>query len=918
MKSKKLLMLLIAVISIAAAMCVFVACGDDDGNDKVKTYTVSFDTDGAGTIAPVLVKDGETAEEPPEPQKDNWVFKGWFIGETEYDFSSPVKSELTLKAKWNELYTVAFMSDGSVFKTRTAEKGTAVSMSDVPVKADNIFVYWRESEEEGGAQYDLSAPVTDNLTLHAEWISEERADKMLQRALDGQRFTSYPYAAAFTVSEVSDGETLEYTITYKLFENGEGGHDVYSVFDSSWSTEARYTVFGADGKELCRYYKGNNDSEFKVSQSVWGYEYYMPFRFGEMNANLATGDFACVDGDIFRDGAYVFHVYDEKIANFEYSMMGTVRGMLVQTAVLSVKDDKLVKVQGKLQNGCDYEVRFDYTDFTQSRPTLPQSEVAARKIKDGSGVVGAAISISDIAALFELKVNGNSVKITEDMLDLGELNIQNPAAGVYPVRLSYTSWDGATASAEATVTVAAQTLENALGGKKYLNSSFTVGSTAIKRNGDVYFYEDSTSGYYLKLDSSSQGYKTAKMAKTTKKVTLSPWVRCLRIDLLLGFAADLFEYDDTAKTYTLTADYGNKPYGTELQRFFALTNTTNTSYALVNIKNSAKPYSLVVTVNDSKEITKVAVSFYTTKQLAFEFAVVADAESAEVPHEVVNALTQYAVTYKPGDKAEGEDKEVSQGGGAYSVLQFSEYSFAWTVREGWKFVNWIIEGTDTQVNGGTSYTLDDMDNPKVTFVAQWEEKEKYTVTYKAGDNGTGADVVENNVYEGAYVLKGIDSLTIEANDGYVLAGWLVEGSSASLAAGATYNIASDVVFVAQWKREFTSGDVYKQAQDGKQEAKFYDGYAYIVIDEAEIDLIALQIKLTYTSGGTTETAILDLQEDKYYGQDYELKADGALKNYFANGVFIKLSADGNSLQFSEYDDYDEITVDTGSAFIKQA
>ncbi len=916
MKNRKWPMLIIAVVSIAAACCLFAACGDGDKGETAKTYTVSFDTDGAESIDSIVVKSGESVAQPPAPQKDGWVFKGWLLGEAEYDFSQPVMRDFTLKAAWNELYTVTFMSDGAAFKTRTAENGTAVSFGEIPIKADNIFMYWSESDAADGAQYDMSAPVTDNLTLYAVWLGETRANEMLSRALDGDMFASYPYTAKFTVSEVDGDETLSYTFTYRYFDNAEGGYDVYSQERSDWNNSERYTVFGSDGRQLCRYYKGKDAAEWQISSAVSSYEYAMPFKFGEMRPYLTNGDFTCEDGALVEDGAYVFHVYEESVAAFEMYVIGTY-GTLFQNARVLIKDDRLVKVSGRMQGGIDFTIEFDYTRFEQSRPALPDSEVSIRKVKDGSGVVGMAVAVSDLTSLFELKVNGSSVAVTADMLDLGGLDVDNPTEGVYTIRLSYTAWDGAQDFCEATFTVAAQTLGNALGNKDYANASFAVGGNTLKRSGDVFFHEDSLWGYYFKTDDSAQGYKTAKMSKTTKSVTLNAWVRCVRIDVLLDLSADLFVYDDAASTYTLTPDYApNKPYKKALQQFFAFTNTTNVLYSLVKLDDSAKPYSLILTVDGDKTITNISVSYYTTKKFDFEFAVTPEIEAATIPHEVLNAFTQYTVTYKSGDKADGDNKEVGQGGGSYTVLRYSDASFSWTVQSGWKFKNWKIEGEDVEVAGGAAYKLDDMENPRVTFVAQWVEMDKFTVTYKAGD-GTGADVTESGVFEGAYTLKNIDVLSMTAQDGYVFVGWVVEGETQVRAAGASYNLAADVVFVAMWKAEFVSGVVYKQDETGKSETKLYDGSRYMVVEEVEVDLTSKQIKLTYTVSGATETAVLDLKEDKYYGKDYEITPDNALKNYFGEGVFVKFSADNSSLQISQYDSFDERVVDMGSAFLKQ-
>ena len=63
-------------------------------------YTVTFDTKGGNTIAPVTVKEGEKVAEPtPAPTKEGFTFDGWYQDvtlNTKFDFNTSVVSNLTL------------------------------------------------------------------------------------------------------------------------------------------------------------------------------------------------------------------------------------------------------------------------------------------------------------------------------------------------------------------------------------------------------------------------------------------------------------------------------------------------------------------------------------------------------------------------------------------------------------------------------------------------------------------------------------------------------------------------------------------------------------------------------------------------------------------------------------------------------
>ena len=96
MKLKKylVLFLLITVVLSLASCQAFGKLGIG------KKHTIKFDSDGGTAIADQVVKSGSTAFEPVAPTKDGYVFAGWFNGESQWDFSTAVEEDMTLKAKW--------------------------------------------------------------------------------------------------------------------------------------------------------------------------------------------------------------------------------------------------------------------------------------------------------------------------------------------------------------------------------------------------------------------------------------------------------------------------------------------------------------------------------------------------------------------------------------------------------------------------------------------------------------------------------------------------------------------------------------------------------------------------------------------------------------------------------------------------
>lgn len=67
------------------------------------SHKVSFDVNG-GTPEPKVqyVVDGKKADVPTAPTLANNTFEGWYNGDAKYDFETPVKAPVSLKARWKQ------------------------------------------------------------------------------------------------------------------------------------------------------------------------------------------------------------------------------------------------------------------------------------------------------------------------------------------------------------------------------------------------------------------------------------------------------------------------------------------------------------------------------------------------------------------------------------------------------------------------------------------------------------------------------------------------------------------------------------------------------------------------------------------------------------------------------------------------
>ncbi len=109
----------IALITVIISVIFVVSLGGcfrgDGETESEIVFMVIFDSAGGTKVESATVKSGEKIPEPPEPKKSNtkqqYVFKGWYIGDSKWDFKNEiVTGDITLTAKWELTgdFTVGF------------------------------------------------------------------------------------------------------------------------------------------------------------------------------------------------------------------------------------------------------------------------------------------------------------------------------------------------------------------------------------------------------------------------------------------------------------------------------------------------------------------------------------------------------------------------------------------------------------------------------------------------------------------------------------------------------------------------------------------------------------------------------------------------------------------------------------------
>lgn len=191
----------------------------------IKTWTVTFDSVGGSDVARQTVNDGGKATEPAPPTRDDYHYQfiGWLRDGKAYDFTTPVKADVTLTASWQRKayqWTISFDLNGGhapagkdASKLYTDQKvydgdsllSPTVDVSNEPQLDGYTFEGWSTVRNDALAKsvvaFDSSGkslmPIDRDGTLYALWSRENR---VVKPESSGSTGSSTSYSGAYSDS----------------------------------------------------------------------------------------------------------------------------------------------------------------------------------------------------------------------------------------------------------------------------------------------------------------------------------------------------------------------------------------------------------------------------------------------------------------------------------------------------------------------------------------------------------------------------------------------------------------------------------------------------------------------------------------------------------------------------------------------
>ena len=108
-------------------------------------YIVNFDSNGGSHVCSIIVDKNGLATKPEDPTRENYTFAGWYYNDELFDFSTPIKEDTQLIARWVELGRVAGVS--FEYSELTLNVGDAMKLNALitPEDALDKTLIWESS-----------------------------------------------------------------------------------------------------------------------------------------------------------------------------------------------------------------------------------------------------------------------------------------------------------------------------------------------------------------------------------------------------------------------------------------------------------------------------------------------------------------------------------------------------------------------------------------------------------------------------------------------------------------------------------------------------------------------------------------------------------------------------------------------------
>lgn len=226
----------------------------------IEVFTVNFDAGEGNNIASQQVNEGNKVTKPADPQKEGYDFVGWFFGEQEWSFDSPVTQGMTLVAHWVQSeYSVSFVDDEGtlLYKAENVHLGDAIAYGgEEPTKESDVDGYLYSFDG-----WDKELVCTGNMTVTAKFKLEKAAyfvryynddDTLIYKITTNSEQEAFAYLSSGKASKDADDE-LQYCFKQWLKVLDLDGTYIYKATYDSCDAGLAFIEMGSNQYAVNRY-----------------------------------------------------------------------------------------------------------------------------------------------------------------------------------------------------------------------------------------------------------------------------------------------------------------------------------------------------------------------------------------------------------------------------------------------------------------------------------------------------------------------------------------------------------------------------------------------------------------------------------------------------------------------------------------
>lgn len=110
------------------------------GNENVKKYTVTFNSNGGSSVASKTVISGNKVAKPTDPTKSGYTFIGWYLNDVLYNFNNSITKNITLIAKWQEIVVEdVYTIESGFFQMGSPQVKVFVKKNGIKIEATAVL-----------------------------------------------------------------------------------------------------------------------------------------------------------------------------------------------------------------------------------------------------------------------------------------------------------------------------------------------------------------------------------------------------------------------------------------------------------------------------------------------------------------------------------------------------------------------------------------------------------------------------------------------------------------------------------------------------------------------------------------------------------------------------------------------------------